>query len=68
MQRSVYRFAHLFHQILNLPEVPVDAGSVQGCLALFIPLVPLKWENTCKIQEARVRISVVLESRNEMTK
>lgn len=68
MQHSVYCFAHLFHQILNLPQVPVYAGSVQGCLALLIPFVPLKWGNTCEIQEARVRISVDLKGRNEMTK
>lgn len=61
MQHFLYRFAHLFHQILNLPQVPVYAGSVQGCLALLIPLVPLKWENKCQIQEARVRISVDLK-------
>lgn len=61
MQHSVYRFAHLFHQILSLPQVPVYAGSVQGCLTLLIPLVPLKWENRCETQEASVKMSVDLE-------
>ena len=33
---------HLFHQILDLPQVSIYTCSVERCLSFLIPLVPLK--------------------------
>lgn len=44
MQDPARKPAHLIHQVLDLLQVPVYAGSVQRRLAQLVPLVPLQQE------------------------
>ena len=57
-------FSYLFHQILNLPQVAIYARSVQGCLALLVPLVPLKQQIDIIMAEGET-LKTYMENKDE---